>query len=77
LFKTFPKHASRGPLLMFTRGPNAGEVLGTFADGPIYYSSLAEDEYRALLKDHGFTLIEHFCEDPACGQHTIWLAVSN
>jgi hypothetical protein len=59
---------------MFTSGPRHGSVLGEFEGEPLYHGSLDEDEYRSLLRQNGFEVVEHVVEDPACGEHTVWLA---
>jgi hypothetical protein len=59
---------------MFTSGPSHGEAIGTFGGEPLYHGSLAPCEYRALLAEQGFEVLDHLAEDPACGGHTIWLA---
>ena len=55
-------------------GPRAGEVIGAFEGEPLYHASLAPEEYRALLAQHGFGVVSYDEEAPACGGHTIWLA---
>ena len=41
---------------------------------PSTHGSLDAAEYRQLLNDHGFAVLEHMVHDPTCGHHTIWLA---
>lgn len=74
MFAVFRDHAAPGSALMFTSGPAHGEVMGTFEGEPLYHASLAAEEYRALLHAHGFRVVRHVADDPACGGHTIWLA---
>lgn len=74
MFKVFQSHTSPRAALMFTSGTEFGEVTGEFAGESIYYASLDNEEYRALLVEHGFSLIAHLEKDPSCGDHTIWLA---
>jgi hypothetical protein len=74
MFAIFRAHAAPGAALMFTSGPSDGEAIGTFHGEPLYHASLAPDEYRALLRRHGFDVISHRAEDPGCGGRTIWLA---
>lgn len=74
MFAVFAAHAAPRAALMFTSGHIAGEAIGTVADAPIYHASLAPEEYRALLKESGFTVLHHIAEDPDCGGHTVWLA---
>jgi SAM-dependent methyltransferase len=74
MFPIFRKHAAPNAALMFTSGPRAGEAIGTYHGEPLYHASLAPDEYRALLDQHGFEVVSHVSEDPGCGGRTIWLA---
>ena len=74
MFAIFAAHAAPGAALLFTSGPAAGEAIGTLHGQPLYHASLAPDEYRALLAEHGFAVIDQVAEDADCGGHTIWLA---
>jgi predicted TPR repeat methyltransferase len=74
MFPIFQRHAAAGAALMFTSGPSAGEVVGSYLGEPLYHSSLDSDEYRGLLHDNGFDVVTHVVEDPTCGVRTIWLA---
>lgn len=74
MFPVFLAHASANTALIFTSGPAHGEAIGSFEGEPLYHGSLAASEYRALLAKHGFDVIDHRVEDPACGGHTVWLA---
>ncbi len=60
--------------LMFTSGPAYGEAVGTYEGEPLYHASLDGAEYRTLLDESGFEVVEHIVEDPDCGGHTVWLA---
>lgn len=74
MFHIFGQHAANGAALMFTSGPRYGEVVGEFEGEPLYHASLGQDEYRALLDQHGFEVVQHVMEDPDCGLQTVWLA---
>jgi 2-polyprenyl-3-methyl-5-hydroxy-6-metoxy-1,4-benzoquinol methylase len=74
MFAVFQAHAAPGAALMFTSGPAFGEAIGTFEGEPLYHASLDPDEYRALLAAHGFDVVQHVADDPACNGHTVWLA---
>jgi SAM-dependent methyltransferase len=74
MFAAFRAHAAPDAALMFNSGPHDGEGIGTFHGEPLYHASLAPDEYRALLDQHGFDVMAHKAEDPSCGGRTIWLA---
>ncbi len=75
MFPRFAAHARPGAPLLFTSGSAAGEAIGSFEGEPLYHASLDPDEYERLLTANGFA-VERFCaSDPACGDHTVWLAV--
>jgi SAM-dependent methyltransferase len=75
MFPVFARHVEpRGALMFTSGGPEQGEVLSTFAGEPLYHASLDEAEYRRLLHETGFQVVGHVARDPACGEHTIWLA---
>jgi len=71
---TFAHHAVPGAALMFTSGSEAGTAIGTVGDEPIFHESLDPAEYRALLADAGFDVVEFRPEDPDCHGHSVWLA---
>lgn len=74
MFEIFRSHAAEQAPLLFTSGPDDGEAIGSYGGEPLYHASLAAQEYRSLLRDHGFAVREHVAEDPQCGRHTVWLA---
>lgn len=74
MFPLFREHAAEGGALLFTSGPGHGEAIGSFEGEPLYHASLAPEEYRRLLDENGFTVVDHVAEDATCGGHTIWLA---
>lgn len=74
MFRIFACHARPGASLLFSSGPVAGEVVGTLCGEPLYHASLGPDEYRTLLREHGFRVIDHKAEDTECDGRTVWLA---
>lgn len=74
MFPVFQKHIAVDGILIFTSGPAEGEVVGDFEGEPLYHSSLSQAEYKSLLAEHGFRLLEYVVEDPNCNYQTIWLA---
>lgn len=74
MFPVFARHASGGAALLFTTGHEHGEAIGSCYGEPLYHASLSPAEYRSLLSAHGFDVVAHTAEDPACGYHTVWLA---
>lgn len=74
MFKTFVLHLKPGGVLLFTSGPEEREVWGNNGGENLYHASLSPNEYKKLLKLHGFVLVEHKKSDPECGEATIWMA---
>lgn len=74
MFAQFARHAQLGTVLMFSSGPADGEAIGELFGEPLYHASLAPEEYRALLRQNGFQVLEMVAEDPECTGHTVWLA---
>ncbi|HEY4143286.1 MAG TPA: methyltransferase domain-containing protein [Pseudolabrys sp.] len=74
MFPIFRAHAEPGAPLLFTSGPRHGDAIGSFEGEPLYHGSLDPGEYRTLLRDNGFAVVDHVAEDTTCGGHTVWLA---
>jgi len=74
MFQVFEQITENGAALMFTSGPSHGVSIGELEGEPLYHASLDSGEYRSLLSDHGFEVVDHVVEDPECGLHTVWLA---
>lgn len=74
MFTTFKSHLKTDGVLLFTSGPEAGEVWSDNGGENLYHASLSPDEYKNLLMEHGFALIQHKTSDPECGDATVWLA---
>jgi SAM-dependent methyltransferase len=70
----FAAHALPGAPLLFTSGPREGEAIGSYRGDSLYHASLGPAEYRRLLAANGYVVRAHRAEDPACGEHTVWLA---
>lgn len=69
------QHVAPGGGLLFTCGPEAGEVLGTVEGDSVYHASLSRQEYAELLEREGLRIDAFVPEDPTCGFHTICLTV--
>jgi trans-aconitate methyltransferase len=76
MFPVFRRHAAPGAALMFTSGPSHGEVVGELEGEPLYHASLDAAEYRRLLEEQGFTVVDHREHDQSCFGRTVWLAQS-
>jgi trans-aconitate methyltransferase len=74
MFPTFRNHAAPGTALMFTSGPAHGEVVGQLEGEPLYHASLDAAEYRQLLEEQGFAVVDYQAEDQSCFGRTVWLA---
>jgi len=74
MFPAFREHLSPEGLLMFTSGLKAGISVGRMYGCDLYHASLDAEEYEFLLASIGFEVLLHRIEDPACGNHTVWIA---
>lgn len=74
MFRIFAAHIQPSGLLIFTSGVKHGEVWSEMNGHRFYHASLSTDEYQRLLHQHGFHTLMHKVEDPACGDHTVWVA---
>jgi len=74
MFPIFQQHIAPQGLLLFTSGSQAGTAMGNIYGHELFHASLAPEEYKSLLKRHGFALLLHRVKDPECGEHTVWLA---
>jgi hypothetical protein len=74
IFLTFRNHAARGAALMFTSGTSHGEIVGQLEGEPLYHASLDAAEYRHLLEEQGFAVVDHQAKDQSCFGRTVWLA---
>lgn len=74
MFTQFQRFSKIGTMLMFTSGPSDGEAIGEMFGEALYHASLSPKEYRELLAQHGFHVLEMVVDDPDCAGHTVWLA---
>lgn len=74
MFTVFSQLAKPGAWLAFTSGEEKGECWGENGGQPLYHASLAESEYRQILSDNNFSVVECNLNDPSCGNSAIWLA---
>lgn len=73
LFPRFAAHAAQGGHLMFTSGDGEGIRIGEWRGEPLYHASLAPKDYRRLLEENGFEVVDQRPRDPECGDATVWL----
>ena len=62
-----------GGHLLFTAGPQAGEVWGAVSGGPVWHASLSPSGYVALLEAAGLHVRRFVAEDPQTAGRTVWL----
>ncbi len=62
---------------MFTSGPQSGEVWSDNGGKNLYHSSLSTDEYKEILKQYEFMLIDYKINYPEYGNANIWLTKLN
>jgi SAM-dependent methyltransferase len=74
MFDVFADHAAPGAILMFNAGFSYGEVIGSYRGDPLYHASLDDADYKSLLAEFGFALVEHSINDPKLGGRIVWLA---
>ncbi len=74
MFPVFAAHAEPRAVLMFTAGHRASEVMGIVEEQQVYHASLDPAEYRQLLAENGFEVLDYVREDKSCRNHTVWLA---
>lgn len=73
MFPLFREHLHPQGALMFTSGPEAGEVFSDNGGEQLYHASLSQEEYKKHLEENGFEVIALHVEDKACRGATIWL----
>lgn len=74
MFPVFKQHIKPGGILLFTSGPDAGEVWSDNNGEMLYHASLSPSEYRDLFKRNYFEEVLFNVEDPECGEATVWMA---
>lgn len=74
MFQIFTTHLNTQGILLFTSGPDVGEVWSNNGGENLYHASLSTFEYKELLEKYGFIVITHKVEDPKCKGATVWLA---
>lgn len=61
-------------LLVFTSGPEYGEVWSDNGGENLYHASLSSDEYKRILTDSDCDVLIHNINDSECGGATVWVA---
>ena len=74
MFATFARLLHPHGIVMFTSGSRQGETWSDNGGAMLYHASLDSADYRCLLEDHGFQVLQHAVDDAACGGATVWIA---
>ena len=74
MFPRFRELSNPGAPLLFNAGPRYGEATNLLWGDTLYHFSLSADEYRQLLNENGFALIDFRLEDTDCGGRSVFLA---
>lgn len=72
--KLLASYVHQNGLLIFTSGPEYGEVWSDNGGHDLYHASLSTEEYQQLLIDNNFKVLVHKIRDPECGEATVWVA---
>lgn len=72
MFAIFESHIKPHGMLLFTSGPEAGEIWSDNNGENIYHASLSKKEYQELFDKFGFEVVSHKEKDPDCQEHTVW-----
>ncbi|RUR16032.1 class I SAM-dependent methyltransferase [Legionella sp. km535] len=72
--KLLASYVHQNGLLIFTSGPEYGEVWSDNGGHELYHASLSTEEYQQLLIDNNFKVLVHKIRDPECGEATVWVA---
>lgn len=74
MFPVFASHTVSGGVVMFNAGVARGEAIGEYRGDPLYHASLDDAEYRQLLAEAGFDLLDHIVGDLSKGGRIVWIA---
>ncbi|WP_242604524.1 class I SAM-dependent methyltransferase [Legionella gresilensis] len=75
--KLLASYVELNGLLIFTSGPEFGEVWSNNGGQDLYHASLSIEEYKQILVDNNFKILEHKIKDPQCGEATVWVVQKN
>jgi dihydrofolate reductase len=75
--KSLASLVEQNGLLIFTSGPEYGEVWGDNGGYDLYHASLSSEEYTQILLECHFKILVHNIKDPECGEATVWIAQKN
>lgn len=72
--KLLASYVKPAGFLVFTSGPESGEVWSDNGGYDLYHASLSPEEYTKILQQNNMELLIHKAEDPDCGGSTVWIA---
>jgi len=73
MFEIFESQIKLSGILLFTSGPEAGEIWSDNNGENLYHASLSKKEYQELFEKFGFEVVRYKEEDPDCQGHTVWM----
>ena len=74
MFQIFEQHIKPNGILLFTSGPQEGEVWSDNGGEQLYHASLSPEQYIELLEANRFKVILHQIQESSLQGATIWLA---
>lgn len=74
MFQIFKDHLNSNGVLLFTSGKEYGETWVMNRGTNLFHGSLDTHQYRSLLEDCGFRMLQYREDDPACGNANVWMA---
>ncbi|WP_316804827.1 class I SAM-dependent methyltransferase [Pedobacter nototheniae] len=77
MFDVFKNNINPKGLLLFTSGTALGEAWGINGGENLFHASLDAREYKALLEQNKFVVLEAGVNDENCDRAAVWLAQYN
>jgi len=74
MFIIFEKHLHYNGILLFTSGPEAGEIWGDNGGEELYHASLSPAEYEKILIEHNFEPLSYSEEEEQSHTKLDWSA---
>ncbi|WP_205511174.1 class I SAM-dependent methyltransferase [Longitalea arenae] len=74
MFQIFKTHLNNSGLLLFTSGTEYSESWVTNDGTKLFHGSLNTSQYRSLLEENAFRILEYRENDPECGNANVWMA---
>lgn len=74
MFDTFKKHLQPNGILLFTTGDIEGEVYSNNGGENLYHASMSIEQYKGILENNKFKIIDYKIKDSECCDSSIWLS---